>query len=415
MDPRSRPIVVALLVAFIAINFADKAVLGLSSGQIIREFGLSNTAFGAIGSSFFALFSISALIFSRLADRGRPAMLLGAMALLWSAALLLGAVAGSAGVLVASRVLLGAGEGPAFPIAAYVALNGQRERAYPRVSGFLTAGAPLGITLAAIFCTMIIVRFGWRAAFVSLALAGGVWLGIWIAIARRSGVARISGASSANEHVPRLTAVLFQRPMIGVMLATFAAYTANAIAVVWLPRVLESGGGFSPASAGAVLAVGWAAQIPVALAGGAILAAVTRRVADPLIAYARVSAVALGIAGVSLAAIAGFGLPGLTVLFVIANLVATIVVFTVSVPIAAEVVPESMRGTALGAVVAVYSIAGILGPVFFGAVADRSGNPAAGIAIALMVCGGAIAVAAVAGGLLIRAGRRAPAAGRAAT
>jgi hypothetical protein len=45
--------VVAMLFLFMLINFADKAVLGLSAGPIIEELKLTHTQFGQVGSSFF--------------------------------------------------------------------------------------------------------------------------------------------------------------------------------------------------------------------------------------------------------------------------------------------------------------------------------------------------------------------------
>ena len=49
---------VALVFLFMVINFADKAVIGLSSGQIMRELRLTHTQFGMLGSAFFLLFSL---------------------------------------------------------------------------------------------------------------------------------------------------------------------------------------------------------------------------------------------------------------------------------------------------------------------------------------------------------------------
>jgi hypothetical protein len=58
-DPRRAWLIVGLMVLFILINFADKAVIGLAAGPIIRDLHLTNEQFGQIGSAFF-LFSISA-------------------------------------------------------------------------------------------------------------------------------------------------------------------------------------------------------------------------------------------------------------------------------------------------------------------------------------------------------------------
>src|SRR5262245_20298027 len=55
-------VTVALLFTFMLINFVDKTVLGLAGVPIMQELGLTPSQFGLIGSSFFFLFSISAII-----------------------------------------------------------------------------------------------------------------------------------------------------------------------------------------------------------------------------------------------------------------------------------------------------------------------------------------------------------------
>src|ERR1700679_2676938 len=74
---------VALIFVFILINFADKSLIGLSSVPIMREMALSNTQFGALGSAFFLLFSITGVAGGFLANRIRTKSLMSAMAVLW--------------------------------------------------------------------------------------------------------------------------------------------------------------------------------------------------------------------------------------------------------------------------------------------------------------------------------------------
>lgn len=43
---------VVLVFLFMLINFADKAVIGLAAGPIIKDLHLTNEQFGQIGSAF---------------------------------------------------------------------------------------------------------------------------------------------------------------------------------------------------------------------------------------------------------------------------------------------------------------------------------------------------------------------------
>ncbi|MFC7760231.1 hypothetical protein ACFQY4_21050 [Catellatospora bangladeshensis] len=85
-EPIGRRAALALLMAFMMINFADKAVLGLAAGPVMTEFGLSNTEFGLLSSAFYLLFSASAATVGLLGDRMPAGTLLTGLALTWSAA-----------------------------------------------------------------------------------------------------------------------------------------------------------------------------------------------------------------------------------------------------------------------------------------------------------------------------------------
>ena len=101
------------------INFADKSVIGLSSGPIMSEMALTNAQFGTLGSAFFLLFSISGVAGGFLANKIRTKPLMSLMAVLWAVSVLPISLVSSFPLLLGSRLVLGAAEGPAFPIAVH--------------------------------------------------------------------------------------------------------------------------------------------------------------------------------------------------------------------------------------------------------------------------------------------------------
>src|SRR5262249_56262904 len=111
--------VVGMLFLFMLINFADKAIIGLSAVPIMRDLQLTNEQFGKVGSAFFLLFSISAVVVGFIANRVPTRILLGVMGLIWALTQfpMLGTV--SLATLLACRITLGAGEGPAYPVAVH--------------------------------------------------------------------------------------------------------------------------------------------------------------------------------------------------------------------------------------------------------------------------------------------------------
>jgi len=103
--------IVALLFLFMMINFADKVVIGLAGVPIMAELQLTPKQFGLVGSSFFILFSISAVVTGFIVNRVRSKWVLMAMGLIW--ALVQFPMLGTVGIelLIACRIVLGAGEG----------------------------------------------------------------------------------------------------------------------------------------------------------------------------------------------------------------------------------------------------------------------------------------------------------------
>jgi MFS transporter, ACS family, D-galactonate transporter len=77
-------IVVGMMFFFMLINFADKAVIGLAAVPIMTELKLTNTEFGWIGSTFFFLFSISAVLVGFLVNHVKTKWVLAVSALIWA-------------------------------------------------------------------------------------------------------------------------------------------------------------------------------------------------------------------------------------------------------------------------------------------------------------------------------------------
>src|SRR5438552_650129 len=114
--PKQAWLIVALLFLFMLINFADKAVIGIAAVPIMEELQLSPRQFGLLGSSFFFLFSVSAIVTGFIVNRVQTRWALLVMGLVW--ALTQFPMIGTVGfaTVVGCRVALGAGEGPAYPV-----------------------------------------------------------------------------------------------------------------------------------------------------------------------------------------------------------------------------------------------------------------------------------------------------------
>ena len=89
MTAQDRPLkgawgMTALIFLFMLINFADKVVVGLAAQPIMAELNLKPEQFGLIGSSFFFLFALSAVIVGFITNRVQTRHTLLVMAIVWS-------------------------------------------------------------------------------------------------------------------------------------------------------------------------------------------------------------------------------------------------------------------------------------------------------------------------------------------
>jgi MFS family permease len=396
-----RRLLMLFLVVFVAINFADKAIFGLSAAQIMSELRLSNAQFGAIGGCFFALFSIAALLVGGLGDRRRAAPLLAGLGIVWSAAQVLAILSTNAAALVVSRVLLGAGEGPAFPLALHVSFGFIPERARARATGFLLAGAPLGTALAALLLTPVLVRFGWRSAYAVLALLSLMWAAVWIAIAPK---APAEQAAPPNQQFS-WRALFGNRRMSGAMFASFVCYFSNTIGIVWYPKFFETGAGVGATSTGSILAVVWASQIPVCIFAGLAISRLASSRSDTATFYGRCGVGALVLVGLSFVGLTATQSLSVVVASAVMSLVASVVVFVAFAPLVAELAPAGMRAAALGAYAAVYSLGGAFGPWLFGVALDLGGGGSDGFRLAFTSLGAFTLAASLVAALLILPGR----------
>src|SRR6201746_2403634 len=100
-----------LLFLFMLVNFADKTVVGLAGVPIMTEMKLEPEQFGLLGSSFFFLFSIAAIIVGFIVNRVAARWVLLALALIWALAQF--PMVGTVGftTLLICRIILGADGG----------------------------------------------------------------------------------------------------------------------------------------------------------------------------------------------------------------------------------------------------------------------------------------------------------------
>ncbi|SIS13570.1 Sugar phosphate permease [Peribacillus simplex] len=165
---------IILLLLFLAqiVCFIDKTAMNFAIIPISKELNLTSDKAGLILSSFFLSYAIMQFIGGYLADKwGVKKVLTGAISI-WSIATILTGMARSSSTLIASRFLLGVGEG-AFPASASVAIvdNFQKETR-ARAKSVISAGASVGFAVGSIVVTLLLTSIGWNWMFFVFGVIG---------------------------------------------------------------------------------------------------------------------------------------------------------------------------------------------------------------------------------------------------
>jgi MFS family permease len=366
--------ITALLFLFMLVNFADKIVVGLAGVPIMTELKLEPEQFGFLGSSFFFLFAITAIVVGFIVNRVPTRWVLLVLALIWALAQfpMVGTV--SFTTLLICRIILGAGEGPAGAVAAHAIFKWFPDEKRTLPIAILSQGAAFGVIFAVPALNWVIVNYSWHYAFGALGVVGLMWVVAWLFLGEEGPLVQTEATAAIEPRIPYVR-LLTSRTFVGCVGATFGAYWVLSIGLTWFTPFIVKGLGFSQQQAGfvsilpwvfgavVVLLTGWISQLMLArgfttrgargvlgaaplIAGGAILTLMTHVAPGPLM-------IAL--------LVIGSGLCGS--------------IYVVCAPMLAEFTPVSQRGAIIAIYGALYTLAGILAPTVMGSVVQHAAEP----------------------------------------
>src|ERR1700753_3200718 len=217
-----------LLFLFMLVNFADKIVVGLGGVPIMTELKLEAAQFGLLGSSFFFLFSISAIVVGFIVNRIETRWVLLALALIWSLAQF--PMVGNIGLttLLICRIILGAGEGPAFSVAAHAIYKWFPDEKRTLPTAILSQGSAFGVILAVPALNWVIVNHSWHYAFGALGVVGLMWAAAWLIWGKEGPLVQTVAMAAAEPRIPYFQ-LLTSRTFIGWFAATVRAHCALSL------------------------------------------------------------------------------------------------------------------------------------------------------------------------------------------
>lgn len=182
-----------------AVSYFDRQTLAVLAPTVTKELHIDDTGFGWLVSAFSLAYLIGSPLAGILIDRvGARRGLLGAV-IAWSIVAAMHALVPSFGVLFALRILLGLTESPSFPGSAQTVTRALPPSQRARGFGILFTGSSIGAMLAPPLASYLATHFGWRSAFLGTAIAGLVWIPMWVLIAfRPSARAILDGPASST-------------------------------------------------------------------------------------------------------------------------------------------------------------------------------------------------------------------------
>jgi len=231
---------VALLAAALFINYVDRGAVPTAAHLIQDELGFSARQLGLLFSAFFWSYTLLQIPVGWVAERyGAQWVLAGGLAV-WACATMLVGLAQSFAALLALRLLLGIGESAGFPAVSKLLATMVPVKSLGTANGIVAFAYLLGPAVGAYCGGLIMVEFGWRAAFWVFGGLSLLWLLPWsrVELPRRA-----LQASAADG--PTLRTLLRQPSLWGTSLGLFSSNYTFYFMLTWLPFYLVRERGFS--------------------------------------------------------------------------------------------------------------------------------------------------------------------------
>lgn len=384
-----RRTILVMLTSAMVINYMDRSALAVAMPFITEDFHLTDVEKGIIFSSFSIGYALFNFLGGVLSDKFGSTKVMVAAMVFWSAMCGLTAGAFSFWSLLVLRVLFGSGEGPISTTANKVVNNWFPLTERARSVGISQAGGPLGGALSGPVVGLLAITFGWRVAFVVIALIGLTWAWIWLLVAtdKPSQNKRVSEEELAElsvnpsdeqpgdepvEKVSMWKAIL--RPAILATAVSLFCYNYILFFfLTWFPTYLVDAQGISLENMSFVTALPWIVGAAGYVGGGFLIDYIFRRTGKQffsrkvvLVSCLTMSAVLVGVTGTATSAASAVTLMTLAVGFL---MLAAPAYWT----LIQDAAPKEYVGSAGGLMHGLANISGIVGPTITGFIVAGGG------------------------------------------
>jgi len=363
-------LIVLLLGALVLLNYVDRGAIGIAAPRLKDELGLTPAQFGLAVSAFAWIYAPAQLAVGWLSDRFCVYRLIALGLAIWSLATFATGFATGLAMLVTLRLLLGIGEGVAFPAASKIIARHISAERRGIANGVPAAALAFGPALGTFAGGLILSYSGWRPIFFVFGVASLIWLLPWILTSRTEWRAHSQSRKSEVGLADVMRQPIVWSMGIGHFMNTYGFYFLLA----WLPLFLVKERGFSVLEMTGMMTVTYIIQGVGALAWGWISDRLVRSGRDE--GQLRKGLMSLNMF-VSAAAILGIGFSassGAIFAWLILNAVFSGIGGSNCYAIAQIYAGPEAAGRWVGVMNGVGNISGIVGPILTGVLIEDTGS-----------------------------------------
>jgi ACS family hexuronate transporter-like MFS transporter len=381
-----------LLMLFLGalISYLNRAALPVVASAMQKDLRFGPIEMGYVYGSFFVGYAAFNFIGGRAADKWGPYWVCGVSVAAW--ALFAFATAGAQGLtmVIASRLLFGAGQGP-FGAAGVKLLSGfYKKHEAAGAIGTFSSGTPLGGAIAGPFVGYFFVAFDWRIALASSAALGLIWLVGWgTVIGRAFAGSKLHRASAAPFQTPVSSAT--QPPKVRATTVRLSDYLLSPLVVAtafgffgysyllfffltWFPSYLGMAHHQTVQNAGVQTSIVWLLGFFGLLLGGRISDGIYRITGRALFSRKLVIVIGLTIAAICAASVTQISSLPSTIAAMSVSIFALYLTGPLYWAIVQDNVPNEVLGSVSGFIHTISNAAGFIGPVATGYIVSAHGS-----------------------------------------
>ncbi|HEX7386851.1 MAG TPA: MFS transporter [Castellaniella sp.] len=177
---RVRGQVLLLLCAMYFITYIDRVNIATTAPFIQKDLGLDNTELGLVFSAFAIPYAFFQIFGGYIGDRWGPKRVLALVGLIWAVSTMATGFATGLVSLFAARLLLGFGEGAAFPTATNAMAKWVPAEGRARAQGYVHAASRIGNAITPALVAVLIALYDWRLSFWVCGSVSLIWTLVWI-------------------------------------------------------------------------------------------------------------------------------------------------------------------------------------------------------------------------------------------